>query len=84
MWSVSKLTLNSQDLVILHETYGSYVRIGPNEVSISDYQLYRQIYNHTSSVKEDSFYKASKLIGHENMFTMRLVQPKLRNMLLVY
>ena len=84
MGNVSKLILDFQDLVNLHETYGPHVRIGPNEVSISDHQLYRQIYNHTSSVKEDSFYKASKLIGYENMFTMRLVQSKLLKRLTVH
>ena len=61
-------------LLQLHDKYGPYVRIGPNEVSISDYQLYRKIYNHTSSVKEGSFYASTRLTPpHENIFSMRFL-----------
>ncbi|KAB5566639.1 cytochrome P450 [Coniochaeta sp. 2T2.1] len=61
----------AQTLLALHNTYGPVVRVGPNEVSISDWRAYRQIYTNKASRKEESFYKAAKFIAHENIFTMR-------------
>lgn len=63
-------------LLQLHEKYGPFVRVGPNEVSVSDYKLYRKIYNHTASVKEDSFYAATRPTPPlENIFSMRFWTP---------
>jgi cytochrome P450 len=55
----------------LHQEYGPVVRIGPGEVSIGDYQLYRRIYSQNSSTKEESFYTATTLLGHENLARYR-------------
>lgn len=51
--------------------YGAAVRIGPNEVSISDFTVYRDIYSARGSTKEESIYSAATFIGHENIFSMR-------------
>ena len=58
-------------LLELHEKYGTLVRVGPNEVSISDFRLYRQIYNQNASEKDESFYAAASLLGYDNVFSMR-------------
>ncbi|KAK5047112.1 hypothetical protein LTR84_007055 [Exophiala bonariae] len=52
-------------------TYGPIVRVGPNEVSFSDFRIYRQIYNQDASIKEESFYKAASLLGHDNISNIR-------------
>lgn len=60
-----------QRLDELHAKYGSVVRIGPNEVSISDWRYYRTIYsNAVSFVKEPSFYSAAQFVGKDNIFQM--------------
>lgn len=60
-----------QSLLKLHDEYGPIIRIGPGEVSIGDYQLYRKIYSQNTTTKEDSFYKATTLLGHENLARFR-------------
>jgi hypothetical protein len=58
----------------IHEQYGPIVRVGPNEVSIADWKVYREIYgSQKASVKETEFYGAAKFLGHENIFSMRRV-----------
>ncbi|KIW12775.1 hypothetical protein PV08_07962 [Exophiala spinifera] len=61
----------AQKLLDLHREYGPVVRIGPSEVSIGDYQLYRRIYSQNTSTKEESFYTATTLLGHENLARYR-------------
>lgn len=60
-----------KSLFNLHESYGPLVRVGPGEVSVGDFQLYRKIYSQNSSTKEDSFYRATTLLGHENLAGFR-------------
>ncbi|KAK5049564.1 hypothetical protein LTR84_004493 [Exophiala bonariae] len=60
----------AQTLLELHKRYGSVVRIGPGEVSISDWKTYREIYSHGASTKQKDFYEATRLAGHDNVFTM--------------
>jgi hypothetical protein len=55
----------------LHEKYGPVVRVGPNEVSISDWTAYRDIYGGKASTKEDSFYATAVFLSRENIFSMR-------------
>lgn len=60
-----------QSLFNLHEKYGQIVRIGPGEVSVGDFQLYRKIYSQNTSTKEDSFYRATTLLGHDSLAGFR-------------
>lgn len=70
------LTFYDQTLLDLHNTYGPIVRVGPNEVSFSDFRVYRQIYNQDTSLKEESFYKAATLLGYDNISNFRYVNEK--------
>lgn len=45
------------------------MRIGPYEVSISDWKVYREIYSHKGSRKTEAFYRDTQLAGHDNIFT---------------
>ncbi|RFU75442.1 cytochrome p450 [Trichoderma arundinaceum] len=55
----------------LHQKYGSLVRIGPREVSISDWKYYREIYGtNKASVKEPGFYLPIVFVRHLNLFAM--------------
>ena len=55
----------------LHRDYGSVVRIGPNEVSVANWQQIRTIYANTRMVLKDStFYANASLIGKSNIFQM--------------
>ncbi|KAL7914400.1 cytochrome P450 [Trichoderma velutinum] len=55
----------------LHQIYGSLVRIGPQEVSISDWKYYREIYgNNKASAKEPGFYLPIIFVRHLNIFAM--------------
>lgn len=47
----------------MHDKYGAVVRIGPNEVSVSDWTAYRQIYSHHGSNKTHHFYEDTILAG---------------------
>ncbi len=60
------LTLRS-----LHDKYGPVVRIGTDEVSISEWTAYRAIYSHKGSNKTVHFYEDTKLAtnGPGNIFT---------------
>ena len=63
--------LTWQKLQDLHQKYGCAVRIAPNEVSISDFSVYRDIYNVKASTKEQTFYRAARVSGHDHLFTFR-------------
>jgi hypothetical protein len=65
-----KLT-TEKALLKLHQKYGPVVRVGPNEVSISDWTAYRDIYGGKASTKENSFYATSVFLSRENIFSMR-------------
>ncbi|KIW95579.1 uncharacterized protein Z519_04164 [Cladophialophora bantiana CBS 173.52] len=54
----------------LHQRYGDVVRVGPNEVSLSNWTAYRDIYSRNTT-KTEHFYKDTRLTGHENLFTFR-------------
>ncbi|KAL6245801.1 hypothetical protein RBB50_006954 [Rhinocladiella similis] len=61
----------AQTLRSLHDKYGPVVRIGTNEVSISDWSVYRTIYSQKTSNKTIHFYEDTKLAtnGPGNLFT---------------
>ncbi|KIW92108.1 uncharacterized protein Z519_07092 [Cladophialophora bantiana CBS 173.52] len=60
----------AQTLRSLHDKYGPVVRIGTNEVSISEWTAYRQIYSQKGSNKTHHFYEDTKLAGPGNLFTI--------------
>ncbi|KAF4415182.1 sterigmatocystin biosynthesis monooxygenase STCB [Fusarium acutatum] len=55
-------------LLKLHRQYGPVVRVGPNEVSISDPTAYRDIYTNRANLKEARFYTPFKFLGLGNVF----------------
>lgn len=55
----------------LHRKYGPVVRVGPNEVSVADWQHLRTIYGNTKTVVKDvSFYANASFVGRNNIFQM--------------
>ncbi|KAI1012037.1 hypothetical protein LB503_004775 [Fusarium chuoi] len=59
----------------LHKKYGPVVRIGPNEVSISDWRHLRTIYLNTKGmIKSPDFYEPATFVGKGNIFQMINVQ----------
>lgn len=62
----------TQKLRELHEQYGQVVRVGPNEVSTSDWSVYRDIYSGKASTKSKAFYDVIRAGGvHLNIFSMQ-------------
>ncbi|KAL7781172.1 cytochrome P450 [Trichoderma afarasin] len=58
-------------LLQLHKDYGPLVRIGPNEVSISDWRYYRAIYSsNKASSKLPTFYLPIVFVDQHNIFAM--------------
>ncbi|SPN99927.1 uncharacterized protein DNG_02779 [Cephalotrichum gorgonifer] len=56
-------------LLDLHRQYGPIVRVGPNEVSISDWKYYRPLYNNPAALKEVDFYSPF-ILGKGSLFQM--------------
>ncbi|KAJ4188759.1 hypothetical protein NW755_006248 [Fusarium falciforme] len=54
----------------LHEKYGPIVRVGPNEVSLSDWRMYRRIYTNKQALKDPKFYSPFSFLGHGNVFSV--------------
>ncbi|KAH6949386.1 cytochrome P450 [Ilyonectria sp. MPI-CAGE-AT-0026] len=52
----------------LHQKYGPIVRVGPNEVSLSDWKMYRPVYTSKQNFKDPRFYGAFAFLGHGNVF----------------
>ncbi|KAH7061767.1 cytochrome P450 [Paraphoma chrysanthemicola] len=66
---MSKIHLNrAHAFRDLHNTYGSLVRIGPNEVSIADWRMYRKIYRDRCILKDPNFYSPFEFLGEGNVF----------------
>ncbi|KAK4936734.1 hypothetical protein LTR10_022458 [Elasticomyces elasticus] len=59
----------AQVLLKLHRKYGSSVRIGPNEVSIGDWRLYREIYGGSVPTRKTHSYDIGNFLGHHNIFS---------------
>jgi len=56
-------------LLDLHKQYGPVVRVGPNEISISDWKQYRSLYNNPLALKEVDFYSPF-ILGKGSLFQM--------------
>ncbi|CAE6472147.1 unnamed protein product, partial [Rhizoctonia solani] len=56
-YTVLKGNMN-EDIRKLHEKYGTFVRIGPNHISISDPHAMEAVYAHGSGFLKSDFYKA--------------------------
>ncbi|KAH7160419.1 cytochrome P450 [Dactylonectria estremocensis] len=54
----------------LHEKYGPIVRVGPNEISLSDWRMYRRIYTDKQHLKDPQFYLPFSFLGHGNVFSV--------------
>ncbi|KAI8665714.1 hypothetical protein NCS56_01008300 [Fusarium sp. Ph1] len=54
----------------LHERYGPIIRVGPNEVSLSDWRMYRRIYTNKQALKDPKFYSPFSFLGHGNVFSV--------------
>ncbi|KAI8716989.1 hypothetical protein NCS52_00993900 [Fusarium sp. LHS14.1] len=54
----------------LHEKYGPVVRVGPNEISLSDWRMYRRIYTNKQALKDPKFYSPFSFLGHGNVFSV--------------
>lgn len=62
----------SQKVLQLHRQYGPVVRVGPNEVSLSDWTAYREIYTNKTTTKTELLYASAQLTGrHDNIFGIR-------------
>jgi len=60
-----------QKLQELHDNYGDFVRVGPNEVSVADWRHIRTIYaNSKTVVKDSAFYANATFVGKNNIFQM--------------
>ncbi|KAF4999152.1 hypothetical protein FDECE_11580 [Fusarium decemcellulare] len=71
VWFASIQRRRVYKLQELHAKFGPVVRIGPNEVSVSDWRHLRSIYaNNKGVIKEASFYEAATFIGKNNIFEM--------------
>lgn len=54
--SVVKAGHHSEDIRKLHEKYGTFVRIGPNHISIADPNALEAVYGHGSGLLKTDFY----------------------------
>ncbi|KIX92995.1 uncharacterized protein Z520_11268 [Fonsecaea multimorphosa CBS 102226] len=62
----------SHKLLDLHRQYGGVVRVGVNQVSISDWTALKTIYTNKTSTKSELLYSTATFTGfHENIFSMR-------------
>lgn len=63
-----------QALNALHSSYGDVVRVGPNEVSVANWQHLRPIYaNSKTVVKDPAFYTNATFVGKNNIFQMTYI-----------
>ena len=53
----------------LHESYGSVVRIGPNEIHFNSLSALRTIYGAGSGYERTAFYRMFDAYGRQNLFT---------------
>lgn len=58
----------------LHQTYGSAVRIGPNEVHFNSLSALRTIYGAGSGFERTTFYRMFDVYGKQNLFTFHSVK----------
>ncbi|KAG8728565.1 hypothetical protein FRC11_010779, partial [Ceratobasidium sp. 423] len=70
-WWMSNLTRTGHhsDIVQqLHEKYGTFVRLGPNHISIADPDALEVVYGHGSGLLKSEFYRAFQSGPEKNVF----------------
>ncbi|EUC61057.1 cytochrome P450 family monooxygenase [Rhizoctonia solani AG-3 Rhs1AP] len=64
MSSVVKSGKSGEALLELHKQYGTFVRIGPNHISIADPEALEAVYKHGSGLLKSDYYEMFKLGEH--------------------
>jgi cytochrome P450 len=59
---------------LLHQKYGTVVRIGPTELSFNSLTALKTIYGAGSGFERTSFYRMFDVYGHQNLFTFASVK----------
>ncbi|KAL7932156.1 cytochrome P450 CYP684A2 [Trichoderma chlorosporum] len=62
----------------LHEKYGAVVRIGPNEVDVTDVEAVKAIYNVKETFKKSSFYKKLTAVRTPVLFSVTDIEDRKR------
>ncbi|CAE7146426.1 unnamed protein product [Rhizoctonia solani] len=61
---------NSSDAISeLHKQYGTFVRVGPNHISIADPGALEVVYKHGSELLKSDYYQMFKLGEHHGLFS---------------
>ncbi|CAE6446559.1 unnamed protein product [Rhizoctonia solani] len=60
-----------QDLHLLHEKYGKFVRIGPNHISIADPDALEVVYGHSNGLLKPEFYEILQSAKTKDVFSTR-------------
>ncbi|KAJ5712553.1 benzoate 4-monooxygenase cytochrome P450 [Penicillium malachiteum] len=66
--------IRTQSIHALHKSYGTAVRVGPNEVSFSSLTALRTIYGAGSGFERTDFYRMFDVYGRQNLFTFAEVK----------
>ncbi|CAE7097709.1 unnamed protein product [Rhizoctonia solani] len=53
----------------LHKQYGTFVRVGPNHISIADPGALEMVYKHGNGLLKSDYYQMFKLGGYHNLFS---------------
>ncbi|KAJ5785306.1 benzoate 4-monooxygenase cytochrome P450 [Penicillium pulvis] len=61
--------VRTQTIHALHQSYGTAVRVGPNEVSFSSLSALKTIYGAGSGFERTDFYRMFDVFGCQNLFT---------------
>ncbi|KAF4992377.1 hypothetical protein FDECE_13733 [Fusarium decemcellulare] len=71
LWKLNRVAHGDMEKVQmqLHARYGSVVRIGPNEVLISDPSAIKTIYGHSSNFRKTKFYIPFGTKDNDDLFT---------------
>jgi benzoate 4-monooxygenase len=73
IWSTSaaRKLRKAQSIQAAHERYGAIVRVAPNELSLANPAVLKDIYGHGLGLPKTDFYKAGKFTGVDSLFSMR-------------
>lgn len=66
--------VRTQTIHALHQSYGTVVRVGPNEVSFSSLSALKTIYGAGSGFERTDFYRMFDVYGSQNLFTFAEVK----------
>lgn len=66
--------VRTQTIHALHQSHGTAVRVGPNEVSFSSLSALKTIYGAGSGFERTDFYRMFDVFGEQNLFTFAEVK----------